>query len=133
MNSTLISISDHPKFAAIKRKIQLQPLTIDYAEQVANWPFQVVHYDEAGDELLEVPRANGNFLISNESIVDSTTGVKIPIDADEETLAAGVPEFEFLRGMLLLPEVDPLTLIVVRVAITDSRQNFDSYTGLMGL
>jgi hypothetical protein len=131
--STLISISDHPKFDAIKRKIQLQPLTIDYSEQVANWPFQVVHYDAAGDELLEVPRANGNFLISNESIVDSTTGVKIPIDADEETLAAGVPEFEFLRGMLLLPEVDPLTLIVVRVAITDSRQNFDSYTGLMGL
>jgi hypothetical protein len=133
MSSTLISISDHPKFDAIKRKIQLQPLTIDYSEQVANWPFQVVHYNEAGEELLDVLRANGNFRISNERVVDANTGVKIPLDADEETLAAGVPEFEFLRGMLLEPGVDPLMLGVERVAITDGRQNFDSYTGLMGL
>jgi hypothetical protein len=145
MNTT-IEISVHPIYNQIKRKVELKPLTIDYAGSVANWPFQVVHFSEAGEELFEVPRANGNFLLNNARFVyppgHEQAGIKLPdgmseIPADPETEGSepisGVPEFEFLRDMLMQPDIDPLVLGNVRIATADARLNFDDYLLLMSL
>jgi hypothetical protein len=140
--NTIIEISAHPIYETIKRKVELQPLTIDYAGKVANWPFQIVHYNDSGDELFEVPRSNGNFRLSNERLVNPQTGVKLEIGqtevpADPETEGSepipGVPEFEFLRAMLMQPDIDPLVLGNVRIATADARLNFDDYLDLMSL
>jgi hypothetical protein len=138
--NTLISISDHPRSSDFKRKIQLQPLTIDYAEQVANWPFQVVHYNLEGDELFDIIRANGNFRLSDERVVNPANGIRLPIGETEMpaeteggTPVAGVGEFQFLRGMLMQPNVDPLVLVEVRIDSVDSQGNFDNYGNLMRL
>jgi hypothetical protein len=140
--NTIIEISAHPIYETIKRKVELQPLTIDYAGKIANWPFQIVHYNDSGDELFEVPRSNGNFRLSNERLVNPQTGVKLEIGqtevpADPETEGSepipGVPEFEFLRAMLMQPDIDPLVLGNVRIATADARLNFASYQDLMSL
>jgi hypothetical protein len=140
--NTIIEISAHPIYETIKRKVELQPLTIDYAGKVANWPFQIVHYNDSGDELFEVPRANGNFRLSNERNVNPQTGVKLEIGAtevpaDPETEGSepipGVPEFDFLRAMLMEPNVDPLVLGNMRIQASDARGNLDYYPLLMQL
>jgi hypothetical protein len=139
MNTT-VEISDHPIYSQIKRKVLLQPLTIDYAGSVANWPFQVVHLNEAGEELLEVPRANGNFRLSNERMVNPDNGVRLPAGETEVPAAsdgadpkAAVGEFTLLRGMLMQPDIDPLVLGKMRAQSSDSRNMFDDYSKLMWL
>ena len=130
---TILEISEHPIFGEIKRKVELLPLTIDYKAKIANWPFQVVHANADGVELIEVPRANGNFRIDNTRKVNAQTGVKLSADATEEEIEAGVPEFEFLRGMLMQKNVDPLVLGSLRISVSDQRGNFNDYSKLMEL
>lgn len=165
---TIFSISDHPKFPDIKRKVELLPLTIDYRFKIANWPFQIIHTDQEGNELLEVPRANGLICVTNGRVVNPATGVRIPlaettsgnerplpppvvpevdpenpeavetpeepeVKTEQEAPVLGIPEFDFLRGMLMMPNVDPLVLGLQRVLVTDSRGNFDNYGVLMDL
>jgi hypothetical protein len=59
------------------------------------------------------------------------------VPADPETEGSepipGVPEFEFLRAMLMQPDIDPLVLGNVRIATADARLNFDDYLDLMSL
>ena len=131
--NTILKISDHPKFPEIKRSVELLPLTIDYRFKIANWPFQIIHEDDKGNELIEVPRANGNFKIDNTRKVNPNDGVKIPLDASQEDLKNGVPEFDFLRAMLMKPDIDPLVLGYLRIDLSDQRGNLNDYSSLMNL
>jgi hypothetical protein len=129
-----VEISNHPFFTEVKRKLIFNPLNIDYTARTANWGFNIVHFDAAGNDITNhLPSVQGNFSINNSRKVDSKTGIKIPADAAENVLAAGVPEFEFLNGMLKLKDVDPTVLGIQRVMMSDSRGAFNDYSKLMEL
>lgn len=129
-----IEISDHPYFADVKRKLVFNPLIIDYTAKTANWGFNILHFDAAGVSIEQhLPSVQGNFAITNDRKVNPQTGVKIPLDADEETLADGVPEFDFLSLALKQANVDPLALGLARVAVSDARGNLNDYGELMAL
>jgi hypothetical protein len=120
----LKDISNHPKLPTVFRKIDLGAMTIDYDAQTAYWPFKIRHYDDAGMEMPEVPAANGQFTIGGSNMVDPKTGIK-------STEPNAIPEFPFLIGMLKMAGMEPLTLGLMRLGITDQRGQFNDYTKLM--
>lgn len=129
-----IEISNHPYFAEVKRKLNFNPLIIDYGAKTAKWGFNILHFDAEGNPISQhLPSVQGNFAITNDRKVNPQTGVKIPIDADEETLAAGVAEFDFLSMALKQAGIDPLALGLARVKVSDARGNLNDYGVLMSL
>lgn len=129
-----IEISNHPFFSEVKRKLEFNPLVIDYKAKVANWGFSILHFDADGESISNhLPDVQGNFHIDNTRKVNAQTGVKIAVDADAEVLNAGVPEFDFLSQILKLKDVDPLVLGVQRVKVSDARGVLNDYGLLMGL
>lgn len=129
-----ISISNHPFFSEVKRQLVFNPLIIDYTAKTANWGFMIEHFDAEGNPLGQhLPNVQGNFSITNDRKVDPKTGVKIPLDADEETLKAGVAEFDFLSMALKQAGVDPMALGIARVKVSDARGNLNDYSALMSL
>jgi len=128
-----VVISNHPYFTDVKRKLVFNPLVIDYSAKTANWGFNILHFDAEDNDISDhLPSVQGNFHIDNDRVVNAQ-GIKIPIDAEPEELAAGIPEFDFLSMALKQNGVDPLTLGVARVQVSDSRGNLNSYKELMGL
>lgn len=124
-----INISNHAKFTTVKRKLNLLPLTIDYDIPQAVWPFQIEHYDLDGITMLDgdMPTVQGAFTINNSRNVDPATGTKVPVGSP------GVPEFNFLVGMLKQVNIEPLVLGTARVAVSDARGILNDYKNLMKL
>jgi hypothetical protein len=129
-----IEITNHPFFSGVKRKLEFNPLVIDYTAKTANWGFSIMHFDSEGNSISQhLPNVQGNFSITNDRKVDIKTGVKISPDADEKILNAGVAEFDFLSMALKQAGVDPIALGIARVKVSDARGNLNDYSALMHL